>query len=478
MSDLLTIPLQDDFQTTLQSTWSGGTGSVTVNSVPTATMPSGKYSYIVVNPGEANMQVAKIDWWNGGAKTFNVTSIAVKKGASLDYTTQSHAAGAVVRFSNNYAFWEDIMTAINSKADTTELIAKFGNVTITNSEIKATGGMTLKDDNNPAITLSQLASGSGADTKVAITTNDTTTDTLDVKLTAGDGIKKTVVNPGGSETLDLDIDTADTTTFVKTSSGAVDENKIPVLDAGGKIPNGFLNQLPILLIAWENITKWKPISFNWLDWKAYVSQANTFGRGNFIWFANETVTTGQTVYVNSLFDNNQTWLTIGNIYFLSNTLWVISTTPWTTIIVVGQASSSTSIVINKDNEYIWTGTTYTATSLATSRTWSSLTPVKVKEAKITKSWTYTTSFTLDSLSSNVYNVFWQIYKNWVAYWTLQATTGNAGDITPVENLYFNEWDLIQLYAYISTGTAWYTISSFLVKYSILKNTIVFTDTID
>jgi len=223
MSDLLTIPLQDDYQTTLQSTWSGGTGSVTVNSVPTATMPSGKYSYIVVNPGESNMQVAKIDWWNSGAKTFNVTSIAVRKGASIDYTTQSHAAGAVVRFSNNYAFWEDIMTAVNSKADTTALIDKFGNVTITNSEIKATGDMTLKDDNNPAITLSQLASGSGADQKVAITNNDTTTGTLNDKLLVGSGLTKTVVNPGASETMRLYPDTniLATKTYVDNSNLAL-----------------------------------------------------------------------------------------------------------------------------------------------------------------------------------------------------------------------------------------------------------------
>ena len=70
------------------------------------------------------MQVAKIDGWNAGAKTFNVTSIAVPKGQGGNYSATNHASGAVVRFSNNYAFWNDIMTAINSKADTTALNAK------------------------------------------------------------------------------------------------------------------------------------------------------------------------------------------------------------------------------------------------------------------------------------------------------------------------------------------------------------------
>jgi len=55
--------------------------------------------------------------------------------------------------------------------------------------------MSFKDDNNVEITLSTLAAGNGADQKVAITTNDTTTGTLDTKLTVGAGITKTVVNP-------------------------------------------------------------------------------------------------------------------------------------------------------------------------------------------------------------------------------------------------------------------------------------------
>lgn len=91
--------------------------------------------------------------------------------------------------------------------------------------------LSFKDGSNPAVTLSTLAAGAGADTKVAITVNDTTTDVLDNKLTAGDGLSKTVGTPGGSETLDLDVDTSDTTVFVKTSSGAGDENKVPVLNA-------------------------------------------------------------------------------------------------------------------------------------------------------------------------------------------------------------------------------------------------------
>jgi hypothetical protein len=42
-------------------------------------MPAGQFSYVVVDPGRSNMQVAKIDSWISNT-SFNVTSIAVAKG--------------------------------------------------------------------------------------------------------------------------------------------------------------------------------------------------------------------------------------------------------------------------------------------------------------------------------------------------------------------------------------------------------------
>jgi hypothetical protein len=51
-------------------------------------------------------------------------------------------------------------------------------------------------------------------------------------VTGGDGI---TVTAG-----DIDVDTSDTTVFVKTSSGAGDENKVPVLDASGELDEGFM----------------------------------------------------------------------------------------------------------------------------------------------------------------------------------------------------------------------------------------------
>ena len=116
MSNLVTIPIEDDFETTLSSVWSGWTGVMNVNSTPDGTMPASQFSYIVVDPWKINMQVAKIDSWVTNT-SFNVSSISVAKGSGVNYSQQTHAAGAIVRFSNNYQFWKDILDAVNSKAD-------------------------------------------------------------------------------------------------------------------------------------------------------------------------------------------------------------------------------------------------------------------------------------------------------------------------------------------------------------------------
>lgn len=296
MSDLLTIPMQDDYQTTLSSTWAWWTGTVNITTAPAGTIPAGKYSYIVVNPWEANMQVAKIDGWAAG--TVNVTSITVPKSQAVNYSAVSHASGAVVRFSNNLAFWIDIQTAISTKVNTDDdsTISNTKKIQFwnTTSYIKTDDTWTnlkFKDGSNVELTLSQIASWGWADQKVAITTNDTTTATLDTKLTAGDGIKKTVINPAGNESLDLDIDVTDTTIFVKTSSGAGDENKIPVLDSNWKLANGFINwftsditnlirdRWAATAIVTYSHTLWRTPSIIQINWYCSDARSNWYSYG-------------------------------------------------------------------------------------------------------------------------------------------------------------------------------------------------------
>lgn len=259
MSNLTTYPLQDWFETTLAQAWNWAVGTVYLNTAPTFTFPSGVTTYIVVNPGKTTMQVAEIDSYDSWAKTVNVSSISVEKWASVNYSQQTHAVGSKVIISDNYQFWKDIVDSINSKvnkdvdsiiADNVEL--QFGSTAASIYTDDTGTNLKFKDGSNPAVSLSTLAAGAWADTKVAITVNDTTTAVLDSKLTAGDGLSKTVGNPWGNETLDLDVDTSDTTVFVKTSSGAGDEDKVPVLNASWQLASGFIDLSLLSKFGWDS----------------------------------------------------------------------------------------------------------------------------------------------------------------------------------------------------------------------------------
>jgi len=73
--------------------------------------------------------------------------------------------------------------------------------------------LKFKDASNTEKTLTQLASASGSNDKVKISATDTTEAFLDSKITAGDWLSKTTINPAWNEVLDLDIDLTDTTVF-------------------------------------------------------------------------------------------------------------------------------------------------------------------------------------------------------------------------------------------------------------------------
>lgn len=63
------------------------------------------------------MQIAEITDYDSTAKTLTVSSISFEKGLGISSTAQSHSTGSKVIISDNYQFWEDIQTAVNSKVD-------------------------------------------------------------------------------------------------------------------------------------------------------------------------------------------------------------------------------------------------------------------------------------------------------------------------------------------------------------------------
>lgn len=63
------------------------------------------------------MQLAEISAYDSSAKTVTVSNVTLNKGASVAYSAQTHPVGSVVRISNSYEFWADLVTAINTKVD-------------------------------------------------------------------------------------------------------------------------------------------------------------------------------------------------------------------------------------------------------------------------------------------------------------------------------------------------------------------------
>jgi len=118
MSNLTRIPLIDNYRTNLSQEWNWATGTVYVATTPTFTFPSWITTYIVVNPWKTNMQIAEINSYNSTNKTLNVSNITLEKWASVNSTAQTHTVWSEVIISDNYQFWLDILTAINSKIDT------------------------------------------------------------------------------------------------------------------------------------------------------------------------------------------------------------------------------------------------------------------------------------------------------------------------------------------------------------------------
>lgn len=85
-----------------------------------------------------------------------------------------------------------------------------------------------------------------------------------------------------------------------------------------------------------------------LLYKADASSADVYAN-NFIGFAAETKNAGETTRVNLVVDDNQTGLSVGSTYYLSDTSGTISTSAGSTSRKVGIAMSATEILIKHDN---------------------------------------------------------------------------------------------------------------------------------
>jgi len=248
MTNLLSYPLQDNFETTLAQEWNGTVGTVYLNSTPDFTFPSWVTTYIVANPKQSNMQVAKIDSYDPVANTCHVSSITVYSAAGVLYTAQVHPSGSIIRISDNYQFWEDIATAIATKADTNSpaftgsfKVPVYQNAAARNVAIPSPlNGMEcyLTDEGY----FTDYTSWAWVSRAAWATPNASTTVAGKVQQgTAADNIAHTEIGTTGAPLFMSPKNT------VTTSAGAADEGKALLLDSTGGISSTVINNttLPI-----------------------------------------------------------------------------------------------------------------------------------------------------------------------------------------------------------------------------------------
>lgn len=108
-------------------------------------------------------------------------------------------------------------------------------------------------------------------------------------------------------------------------------------------------------IAGENITNWQALyisDWSWwrISWRTYLASADNstyIDSTNFVWFATQTVTSWNWIKIDtSGVNSTQSLLTTWIKYYLSNTAWTISTTPWNRTVCVWFALSSSQLLID------------------------------------------------------------------------------------------------------------------------------------
>lgn len=237
MTNLANIPTQDGYETALSQEMSTVATSFTVNTAPTYT-PTTTDTYVVINPGKSNQEVVLCTSYVAATKTFNVTTRAISMALGVTATAQTHAAGSKVIISDNFAFWSDIQTAINTKIDgLVQGVYFYADETARNAALGASpanSGLIAGLTTEGKITYSLAGSWLEWSTTSSTFVNASTTvagkveEATAAEQGAGTGTGGTgarlFVNPSN---------------LVKTSSGAGDENKVPVLNSSGKLADGF-----------------------------------------------------------------------------------------------------------------------------------------------------------------------------------------------------------------------------------------------
>ena len=429
--DLTTIPLEDNFKTSLSQSWAGWTWTMYVASTPSFTFPSGQTTYVVVNPWKSNMQIAEINAYDWTAKTLTVSNVTLEKWASVNSTAQTHNVWSEVVISDNYQVWADILDAVNSKvAQSTWQVTAYADATARDAAITA-----------PANWM-----------QVYLTTEWKFTD----YVWGSWQDRASWTNPNASETVAgrVEIATSAETqawtdtgwTWAKLAAVPSEiwkavQNQSYIYDEDTWAANAYVVTLSPVPTAY---TEWMKISV-----KIGVWNTNTWA---------------STINVNSLWAKDiqdKDWDALwANQLIAAQVYDLIYDGTQFRLITVEKASDTEFKAATDEQKYITSAQAWYSivswdqflASWTTNETTGSTTYVKMKEIEVDLWWTYKITNTLRNFDwvgwTNVYS---RIYVNWIAVWTERSTT-NTSFQTYEEDITLSDWDLVQLY--LKKTAAW------------------------
>lgn len=213
-----------------------------------------------------------------------------------------------------------------------------------------------------------------------------------------------------------------------------------------------------------------PVYINNADTRVYACDANAQGKLKYFGFAISNSTAGNSINVQiSGVIPGFSSLTIGAIYYISDTVGTISTTPGTLQIPIGIAVSATQIkMIDFPIGALVAGDILmNSSNVSTTPGYSGQSYIKCKEMEVVEAGTYRIKFDV-ARGGAANQVYGQIYKNGVAYGTERTiATGWSEDLS------FLAGDLIQIYMKSSNPGTEVFISNFQV-YTGYRNSLLVT----
>jgi hypothetical protein len=245
------IPLEDNYEATLTQALAGDAGALTlyVSKTPVCTIPSGHYVVLTINPGKGTTYQENVlmESYNATTKT-----ITVKTGGRAQEryngdtpTALAHAVGSKIIMSDAYPVWNSLDDYVSAAGDTMTGQLNFSGtdhagvklISLTTAQREAlTGanGMMVYDTDLGEVfhhiggAWSAVSAGS---------TQPNASETVAGKIELATAAEREAGTATGGTGAKL-VPTNDA--LVKTSSGAGDENKIPILGATGKLATGFI----------------------------------------------------------------------------------------------------------------------------------------------------------------------------------------------------------------------------------------------